>query len=123
MLLTLLMACPTEVDSSARLAPLLPDEPTFQAMRAELQCAWLARCVEDPSGTALWDCAEKYSSTETLDLLALRACGATYNPGRAGECLAIWRENPVDCSVSFYSGCEAGDWYDGADECPAWYEQ
>ena len=93
-LLAILAGCPTEVDPKARAMPFCTAEPEFQEMRAKLTCRWSAQC---------W-----------------RECGATYDPCRAGECLAIWRENPVDCGVSFYSGCEWGDWYTGSEGCDVW---
>jgi hypothetical protein len=101
--------------------PLCPDEATFQEYRAKLACRWASRCsLLEVHDDEIRTCLRGLSQPDPIDALAWRECGATYNPCRAGECLAIWRENPVDCGVSLYSGCEWGDWYDGSEECEVW---
>lgn len=117
--LAALGACSAELDSKSRAMPICPDEVTFQELRAEFACRW-ARDCDLLELTHLDTCINGVSTPDPFDAVQWRECGATYNPCRAGECLAIWRENPVDCGVSFYSGCEWGDWYDGSEGCDVW---
>ena len=115
MLVYLLLACPTDLDPVARAMPLCPEEAEFQDLRVRLACHWAEDCgLGQLQGR---DLCVAQADDPVLDAQLWQECGATYNPCRAGECLAIWRQNPVDCSVSFYSGCEWGDWYDGAEDC------
>ena len=98
--------------------PLCPDDPTVQEFRATLACQWSGRCdlLKEQAGSDP-ECVIGVSTPDPFDAVQWRACGATYNPCRVGERLAIWRENPADCGVSLYSGCEGGDWYDGSERC------
>ena len=120
-LLAILAGCPTQLDPKARAMPFCPAETEFQEMRARLTCRWSAQCgLQESEHNDPSYCITLLPSPDPYDSVRWRECGATYDPCRAGECLAIWRENPVDCGVSFYSGCEWGDWYIGSEGCDVW---
>lgn len=119
-----LIGCSTALDPKPRAMPFCPTETEFQDMRARLACRWSAQCgLQESEDNDPTTCIKATRTDTPYDALRWRECGATYDPCRAGECLAIWRENPVDCGVSFYSGCEWGDWYAGSEGCDVWGNQ
>ncbi len=118
----ILLACATELEPTARVMPVCPSEEEFLGEQATLLCLWSQECGRVISTMAVEDCLRTPGDPDSLAVKALHECGATYDPCRAGECLATWRDNPVACERSFYATCPHGDWYVGGTECPQWWE-
>lgn len=115
-----LVACGDGPTPAPRPLPVLPSEQEFILEHARLACRWAEACGIAESMPEGADCREIMTSFSEHDdptfnartLAWIDRCHAVYDPFRAAECLRIWQDNGVDCTVSFYSGCAAGDWYE-----------